>query len=183
MYLYNHFYLKGCSLLNDKLWQKSKINLFSSIKELKVSISFKKYKKNEIISFLFLNLLGFFQKQSKFKLTKVHKISIYENIKIFLFFINFILVYLPVSLMIIQKVNYNIDTNGMGITTWKTQNLFFFTELEKLWELNDNQGNLIKNFNIEVNIKKIFLTFNYQESFFRLLKFPLVNPTYGNIKC
>ena len=183
MYLYNYYYLKGCSFISDKLWYLRKLNLFSNIKELELNINFKNSKKNEIISFLFLNFLGCFNEQTKVDFITTYKFSIYENIKIFLFFINFIFIYLPNSLLLLQKINYNIDINLSGVTTWKIQNLFLFTEFEKLWELNDNQPNLVKNFDIELNIKKTFLNFNYQESFFRLLKFPLVRTLYGSIKC
>ena len=174
MYLYSYYYLKGCSFISDKLSCSKTPNLFSNIKELQLNINFKGSKKNEIISFLFLNFLGFFQEKTKGSFIAKYKFSIYENIKIFLFFINFIFIYLPNSLLLLRKVIYNIDINLSGITTWKTQNLFLFTEFEKLWELNDNQTNIVKNFDIELNIKKTFLNFNYQESFFRLLKFPLV---------
>jgi hypothetical protein len=114
MYLYNHYYLKGCSFISDKLWHLEKFNFFSNIKELQLSVSFNSSKKNEIISFLFLNFLGFLNKKVNSNLNTMYKFSIYESIKVFLFVVNFIFIYLPSSLLVFQKVTYNMNSNLSG---------------------------------------------------------------------
>jgi len=183
MYLEYYYYTKGCPLIGDKFTNDKAFKLFSYDWKLTLNLKFNKYKKYEIISFLLLKFLNSFQSKINIRLNKKYTLLICKNFSFFSFLTNFILLYLPNTLLTSSKINYFINVKHFNRLIWRIDYLFMTNEFEKLWELNDNQLNIIQNFKIELKFEKKFSNFNYQESCFRLIKFPLINSNKITNKC
>lgn len=170
MYLENYYYVKSCSFIIDKLWNKSKFKIFYSLGKLNLNYITTDYKKYKIISFLIFNYLNVSLENSI--TNKLSILSLKSNYEIFSFISALILVWLPASLNT-NFVSF-LDISNDKQFKWDLKHLFMFMELEKLLAFMDNPTIIFKNFTLQVTFIKYFDSINYKEMFFRTLKFPVI---------
>lgn len=166
MYLEEYYNIKGQFYINDKNYFSILNSYFFKSYYLQFIINLRK-KKDKMIVFLLFNFLKLIDRKIKANLIFILK----SNYELFLFFNNFILIWLIFSLFF--KNTFLAGGNHKHNLLWELKGLPSLIQTEKLVEINDQYIKIFKRNSFKLTIFKQFINFNHRETFSRFLKLPI----------